>query len=46
MKTIGILGGMSLESTLLYCEQVNKLINNELGGLNSPKIVMYTVNFA
>ncbi|MDR1694353.1 MAG: aspartate/glutamate racemase family protein [Lactobacillaceae bacterium] len=46
MKNIGILGGMSLESTLLYCEQANKLINKKLGGLHSPKIVMYTVDFA
>lgn len=45
MKTIGILGGMSLESTLLYCEQTNKLVNNKLGGLHSPKIVMVTVDF-
>ncbi len=45
MKTIGILGGMSLESTLTYVAEMNRLVNEALGGLHSPRLVMYAVDF-
>ena len=46
MKKIGIIGGMSMESTLHYCSVIHEKINKVLGGHNSPKIIMETVNFA
>ncbi|ACF13907.1 aspartate racemase [Chloroherpeton thalassium ATCC 35110] len=45
MKTIGLLGGMSWESTLNYYRKINEGIKNALGGLHSAKIVMYSVDF-
>ncbi|NLC27682.1 MAG: aspartate/glutamate racemase family protein [Campylobacteraceae bacterium] len=45
MKTIGLLGGMSWESTALYYAQINKEVNNRLGSLHSAKIVLYSVDF-
>ncbi|MCM3748863.1 aspartate/glutamate racemase family protein [Paenibacillus pasadenensis] len=46
MKTIGMLGGMSWESTVLYYKDVNEAVKRELGGLHSAKILMYSVDFA
>ena len=46
MKTIGLLGGMSWESTDLYYQQINKLLQQRLGGLHSAKIVLVSVDFA
>ncbi|WP_162063987.1 aspartate/glutamate racemase family protein [Vibrio taketomensis] len=46
MKTIGLLGGMSWESTLSYYKSINEGVKQTLGGLNSAKISMYSVNFA
>ncbi len=46
MKTIGILGGMSWESTQTYYQLINKGIKESLGGLHSAKIVMISVDFA
>ncbi|BBN80916.1 aspartate racemase [Pseudoalteromonas sp. A25] len=46
MKTIGLLGGMSWESTLSYYRLINEGIKSHLGGLNSAKIIMNSVNFA
>ena len=46
MKTIGLLGGMSWESTLLYYQLLNEGVREQLGGLHSAKIVMYSVDFA
>ncbi|MBD2872948.1 aspartate/glutamate racemase family protein [Paenibacillus arenilitoris] len=46
MKIIGMLGGMSWESTVLYYQIVNEVVKNELGGLHSAKILMYSVDFA
>lgn len=46
MKVIGILGGMSIESTIDYIKILSKHINIELGGQHSPKIAMRTVDFA
>lgn len=45
MKTIGMLGGMSWESTLSYYKSINEGVKEQLGGLNSAKICMYSVNF-
>ncbi|WP_369311382.1 aspartate/glutamate racemase family protein [Providencia rettgeri] len=46
MKTIGLIGGMSWESTLLYYQQINESVKQHLGGLHSAKIVLYSVDFA
>lgn len=46
MKTIGLLGGMSWESTVTYYRIINETIKEKLGGLHSAKIVMYSVDFA
>ena len=45
MKTIGLLGGMSWESTALYYQWINELVKNELGGLHSAQIAMVSVDF-
>ena len=45
MKTIGLLGGMSWESTALYYSHINELVKEKLGGLHSAKIAMYSVDF-
>ncbi len=45
MKTIGILGGMSWESTAIYYRIINQEINRRLGGLSSAKILINSVNF-
>jgi aspartate racemase len=45
MKTIGLLGGMSWESTVDYYRMINQGVKQALGGLNSAKIVLYSVNF-
>lgn len=46
MKTIGLLGGMSWESTLDYYRMINQGVKEKLGGLHSAKIVLYSVDFA
>lgn len=46
MKTIGLLGGMSWESTAEYYRTVNELVRKQLGGLHSAKCVVYSVDFA
>ncbi len=45
MKTIGMLGGMSWESTASYYKVINEGIKQELGGLHSAKICLYSVDF-
>lgn len=45
MKVIGLIGGMSWESTVPYYQIINQEINDRLGGLNSAKIILYSVNF-
>jgi len=45
MKTIGLLGGMSWESTLSYYRIINEGIKKILGGLHSAKIVLYSLDF-
>ena len=46
MKTIGLLGGMSWESTVSYYEAINEGAKQALGGLHSAKVVLYSVDFA
>jgi len=45
-RTIGILGGMSWESTQVYYQQLNQQINQQLGGLHSARLVLINVDFA
>lgn len=45
MKTIGMLGGMSWESTVSYYKAINEGVKQALGGLHSAKIALYSVNF-
>lgn len=45
MKTIGLLGGMSWESTAIYYKEINEGIKSVLGGLHSAKICLYSVDF-
>ncbi|MEL6940602.1 MAG: aspartate/glutamate racemase family protein [Cyanobacteria bacterium J06598_1] len=45
MRTIGLLGGMSWESTIEYYRLLNEMVKAELGGLHSAKILMYSVDF-
>lgn len=45
MKTIGLIGGMSWESTVTYYRQINETIKERLGGLHSAKLVLYSVDF-
>jgi aspartate racemase len=45
MKIIGLIGGMSWESTVPYYRQVNESIKERLGGLHSAKVVLYSVDF-
>jgi len=45
VKTIGLIGGMSWESTVPYYRQINETIKERLGGLHSAKIVLYSVDF-
>lgn len=46
MKTIGLIGGMSWESTVPYYRRINELVNERLGGLHSARIVLLSVDFA
>ncbi|STZ76835.1 aspartate/glutamate racemase family protein [Bergeriella denitrificans] len=45
MKTIGIIGGMSPESTVLYYQTINREVNARLGGNRSADMVMHSVDF-
>lgn len=45
MKTIGLLGGMSWESTALYYRLINETVRTRLGGLHSARVVMLSVDF-
>ena len=46
MKTIGLIGGMSWESSIIYYQLINVDVKARLGGLHSAKSVMYSVDFA
>jgi len=45
VKTIGLLGGMSWESTVAYYQTINRVVGKHLGGLHSAKILLYSVDF-
>jgi aspartate racemase len=45
MKVIGLIGGMSWESTIPYYRQINEFVKARLGGLHSAKLVLYSVDF-
>jgi len=46
MKTIGLVGGMSWESSIEYYKIINETVRTELGGLHSAKCIMVSVDFA
>ncbi|WP_407354531.1 aspartate/glutamate racemase family protein [Luteimonas sp. R10] len=46
METLGLLGGMSWESTALYYRLVNEAVRERLGGLHSARLLLYSVDFA
>ncbi len=45
MKTIGLIGGMSWESTLEYYRIINELVKERLGGWHSAKLILYSLDF-
>jgi aspartate racemase len=45
MKTIGLIGGMSWESTIPYYRLINETVKERLGGLHSARIILYSVDF-
>jgi aspartate racemase len=45
VKTVGLLGGMSWESTVPYYRTINRVVGETLGGLHSAKMVLYSVDF-
>ena len=45
MKTLGLIGGMSWESSVLYYQLINQTVKQHLGGLHSAKIILYSVDF-
>jgi aspartate racemase len=45
MRTIGLLGGMSWESTTVYYRRLNESVRNRLGGLHSAKVILHSVDF-
>lgn len=46
MKTIGLIGGVSWESTAYYYQQLNRMVRDRLGGRHSAKLVIVSVDFA
>jgi aspartate racemase len=46
MKTIGLIGGMSWESTRLYYDALNRDVQTRLGGLHSAQLILHSVDFA
>lgn len=45
MKTIGLIGGTSFESTVTYYQVINRKVNSILGGQHSAKCILYSVDF-
>ncbi|MBP2290327.1 aspartate/glutamate racemase family protein [Azospirillum rugosum] len=46
MKTLGLIGGMSWESTAIYYRHLNEIARDRLGGLHSAKLLLWSVDFA
>lgn len=45
MKTIGMIGGMSWESTVTYYQLINEAVKERLGGLHSARCILYSMEF-
>ena len=45
MRTIGLIGGMSWESTVTYYRLINRLVQERLGGFHSARCILYSVDF-
>jgi aspartate racemase len=45
MKTLGLIGGISWFSTMVYYRTINQLVNERLGGAHSAKLLLYSVDF-
>jgi aspartate racemase len=46
MRTLGLIGGMSAESTAIYYRELNRLVRERLGGLHSADLLIWSVDFA
>ncbi len=46
MKTLGLIGGMSAESTTVYYQQLNRLVRERVGGIHSAELLIRSVDFA
>jgi aspartate racemase len=46
MKTLGLIGGISAESTTVYYQLLNRLVRERLGGLHSAQLILWSVDFA
>ena len=46
MKTLGLIGGMSWESTLVYYRRLNRGVRDRLGGMHSAALILWSVDFA
>jgi aspartate racemase len=46
MRTLGLIGGMSWESSLLYYRLINEEVRARLGGLHSAELLLYSIDFA
>jgi len=46
MRTLGLIGGMSAESTVVYYQALNRLVRQRLGGLHSARLILWSVDFA
>lgn len=46
MRTLGLIGGMSAESTAIYYREINRLVRERLGGLHSAELLIWSVDFA
>ena len=46
MRTLGLIGGMSAESTTVYYQTINRLVRERLGGLHSAELILRSVDFA
>lgn len=45
MKTIGVIGGVSWQSSIVYYRLINEMVGERLGGLHSGKVLMYSIEF-
>jgi len=45
MKTLGLIGGMSWESTVIYYQHMNRMVRSQLGGLHSARLLLWSFDF-